>query len=114
MVKVVDNSGMREGKVLKRYGTKEKEGGVGVMVRRSVKKVRGEAKRKRGSMVKAVRVSSKKERKCQAGWKRMEKNGVVRRNKKRERRANRVTGVVAKERRRKGFAKVRARATSVV
>ena len=54
------------------------------------------------------------ERKCNSGWKRMEKNGVVRRNKKRERRANRVTGVVAKERRRKGFGKVRSRATTVV
>lgn len=121
-VKVGDNSGIRELRCLVVYkgmvrdGSKVMGGGmVGEVMRATVRKYRAGTKWRRGIKVKAVRVCRKKEVASPGGiWARVGVNGAVVVSQKLEPRANRTRRVMAWQRRRKGCAKVLARATYIV
>jgi large subunit ribosomal protein L14 len=105
--RVVDNSGVREVRCIQVKRCKKAQGIIGTIVRASVTKVRGGSTWKRGGRVKGLMVMVKKEMRRKDGmWVRFGRNALVRRNKKREPRANRANGIRPIELRRIGYGKL--------
>lgn len=113
---VADNSGARELKCIKVLGgTRRRYASVGDIIVCSVKGATPESKIKKGEVVKAVIVRTRKEVRREDGtYIRFDENAAVLINNAKEPIGTRVFGPVARELRPKGFAKIVSLALEVL
>ena len=115
-LKVADNSGAKELMCVKVLGgSKKKYGAVGDIIVASVKSAIPESNIKKGSVVKAVIVRTKKEKRRSDGtYIKFDDNAAVILNKNLEPVGTRVFGPVARDLRGKGFLKIVSMAPEVL
>ena len=115
-LKVADNSGAKEIMCIKVLGgSKRKYATVGDVIVASVKSTIPDSNIKKGSVVKAVVVRTKKERRRADGtYIKFDENAAVLLNKNLEPIGTRVFGPVARELRQKGFLKIVSMAPEVL
>ena len=115
-LKVADNSGARELQCIKVLGgSKKRYGGIGDVIVASVKEAIPDSNVKKGSVVKAVIVRTKKEnRRTDGTYIKFDDNAAVLINKNNEPLGTRVFGPVARDLRAKGFVKIVSMAPEVL
>ena len=115
-VKVADNSGARELMCIKVLGgSKRRYASVGDIIVCAVKEATPESKIKKGTVVKAVIVRTKKSlRRDDGGYIRFDENAAVVVNNNKEAVGTRVFGPVARELRSAGFLKIISLAPEVL
>lgn len=115
-LRVADNSGAREIQCIKVLGgSKKRYGGIGDVIVGSVKDAVPESNVKKGSVVKAVIVRTKKEKRRSDGtYIKFDDNAAVLINKNNEPLGTRVFGPVARDLRAKGFVKIVSMAPEVL
>jgi len=115
-LKVADNSGARELQCIKVLGgSKKRYGGIGDVIVASVKDAIPDSNVKKGSVVKAVIVRTKKEnRRTDGTYIKFDDNAAVLINKNNEPLGTRVFGPVARDLRAKGFVKIVSMAPEVL
>lgn len=117
MIKVADNSGARKVQCIKVLGgSRKRYAGIGEVITAAVKEAEPHATIKKGDVVQAVIVRTKKEiRRKDGSYLRFSENAcvVVDQNKK-EPKGSRVFGPIAREVRRAGFFKVASLAPEVL
>jgi len=115
-LKVADNSGARELQCIKVLGgSKKKYGRIGDVIVASVKDAIPDSNVKKGSVVKAVIVRTKKEnRRTDGTYIKFDDNAAVLINKNNEPLGTRVFGPVARDLRAKGFVKIVSMAPEVL
>jgi len=115
-LKVADNSGARELQCIKVLGgSKKKYGRIGDIIVASVKDAIPDSNVKKGSVVKAVIVRTRKEnRRTDGTYIKFDDNAAVLINKNNEPLGTRVFGPVARDLRAKGFVKIVSMAPEVL
>ncbi|MEC9491857.1 50S ribosomal protein L14 [Flexistipes sp.] len=115
-LKVADNSGAREIQCIKVLGgSKKKYGRIGDVIVASVKDAIPDSNVKKGSVVKAVIVRTRKEnRRTDGTYIKFDDNAAVLINKNNEPLGTRVFGPVARDLRAKGFVKIVSMAPEVL
>lgn len=115
-LRVADNSGAKEVMCVKVLGgSKKKYGAIGDIIVASVKSAMPESNVKKGSVVKAVIVRTKKEKRRSDGtYIKFDDNAAVILNKNLEPLGTRVFGPVARDLRGKGFLKIVSMAPEVL
>lgn len=115
-LKVADNSGARELQCIKVLGgSKKRYGGIGDVIVASVKDAIPDSNVKKGSVVKAVIVRTRKEnRRTDGTYIKFDDNAAVLINKNNEPLGTRVFGPVARDLRAKGFVKIVSMAPEVL
>lgn len=116
-IKVADNSGAKLVLVIRVHGGyKKRYGGVGEVVTCAVKEASPHAAIKKGDIVKAVIVRTKKEiRRADGSYLRFDDNACVIIDKeKKEPKATRIFGPIAREVRRAGYFKIASLAPEVL
>lgn len=115
-LRVADNSGAKEIMCVKVLGgSKKKYGAIGDIIVASVKSAMPESNVKKGSVVKAVIVRTKKEKRRSDGtYIKFDDNAAVILNKNLEPVGTRVFGPVARDLRGKGFLKIVSMAPEVL
>lgn len=115
-LRVADNSGAKEVMCVKVLGgSKKKYGAIGDIIVASVKSAMPESNVKKGSVVKAVIVRTKKEKRRSDGtYIKFDDNAAVILNKNLEPVGTRVFGPVARDLRGKGFLKIVSMAPEVL
>ncbi|TYB33289.1 MAG: 50S ribosomal protein L14 [Flexistipes sinusarabici] len=115
-LKVADNSGARELQCIKVLGgSKKKYGRIGDVIVASVKDAIPDSNVKKGSVVKAVIVRTRKEnRRADGTYIKFDDNAAVLINKNNEPLGTRVFGPVARDLRAKGFVKIVSMAPEVL
>lgn len=115
-LRVADNSGAKELMCVKVLGgSKKKYGAIGDIIVASVKSAMPESNVKKGSVVKAVIVRTKKEKRRSDGtYIKFDDNAAVILNKNLEPVGTRVFGPVARDLRGKGFLKIVSMAPEVL
>ncbi|AEI14161.1 ribosomal protein L14 [Flexistipes sinusarabici DSM 4947] len=115
-LKVADNSGARELQCIKVLGgSKKKYGRIGDVIVASVKDAIPDSNVKKGSVVKAVIVRTRKEnRRTDGTYIKFDDNAAVLINKNNEPLGTRVFGPVARDLRAKGFVKIVSMAPEVL
>ncbi len=116
IVEVADNSGAKRGLVIRVVGgTRRRYASVGDMVVLAVKDAIPGAAVKKGDVVKAVVVRTKKEiRRADGSYIRFDENAAVLVNDQKEPRGTRIFGPVARELRERQFMKIISLAPEVV
>ena len=116
IVEVADNSGAKSGLVIRVLGgTRRRSASVGDMVVLAVKDAIPGSAVKKGDVVKAVIVRTKKEiRRTDGSYIRFDQNAAVLVNDQREPRGTRIFGPVARELRERQFMKIISLAPEVV
>jgi large subunit ribosomal protein L14 len=116
MVEIADNSGAKSGQVIRVLGgTRRRYASVGDIVILAVKSAIPGAAVKKGDVVKAVMVRTKKEiRRRDGSYIRFDENAAVLVNEQQEPRGTRIFGPVARELRERKFMKIISLAPEVV
>jgi len=116
MVKIADNSGAKKARCIKVLGgTRRRYAGIGDIIVASVKDAVPNSNVKKGEVVKAVIVRSKKEiRRKDGTYIRFDENAAVLISEQKEPRATRIFGPVARELRDKQFMKIISLAPEVL
>jgi len=116
MVKIADNSGAKKARCIKVLGgTRRRYAGIGDIIVASVKDAVPNSNVKKGEVVKAVIVRSKKEiRRKDGTYIRFDENAAVLISEQKEPRATRIFGPVARELRDKQFMKIISLAPEVI
>jgi large subunit ribosomal protein L14 len=116
MVEIADNSGAKSGQVIRVMGgTRRRYASVGDIVILAVKSAIPGAAVKKGDVVKAVMVRTRKEiRRRDGSYIRFDENAAVLVNEQQEPRGTRIFGPVARELRERKFMKIISLAPEVV